>query len=212
MIYLIKGKGRPPKEIHKPTVEKSGGGFFDFIFGKKDAEVLITPEPPREPLEPTRNAMGDSLYFIGEHPICESCNEPMNLIIQMQDKRVNNKAALVFQCADPLCSTWEPDGGANKVLFKDSIEEVTPELALEFVESTYTEEELQDHEMDDAIGKALGKPVWLQDDETPECCEAPMEFVFQVQDGDVVNFGDTGTGYVFKCKKCEKGKFLSQCF
>lgn len=67
--------------------------------------------------------------------------------------------------------------------------------------------------------KALRVPLWIQDDETPECCGLRMSFVGQIDDnetctqpppGAVLWWHDTASFYVFTCPICLGVKAVGQ--
>jgi hypothetical protein len=66
------------------------------------------------------------------------------------------------------------------------------------------------------VGKLGGRPLWIQNDETPKCsCGKKMVLVAQLENWAAggINFGDGGAGYAFACTRCKaKAKFLWQCF
>jgi len=162
------------------------------------------------------NALGNNLKFDEAHPTCAACEASMDLIIQIADKSVVEKPVMIFQCQnDPgMCGDWEADSGANKVIFTDSVQAIPCDLSLTFVESNYTDDEYENDEVtlnENVIGKVFGRPIWIQADETPDCCQKPMQFILQINDADTLNFGDCGTGYLFKCTHCSNGKFMWQC-
>ena len=192
----------------QPKVKK---GFLDFLFPPKPVQTKIVYEQKLE-----TNTFGKNLKFEGERPSCKECKVPMKLIIQIDDKRIVEKPVQVFQCqSDPgQCEDWNAESGANKVIFNDHLNAILSEKALNFVSSGYSDaqrEETYEFHADNAIGKALGKPLWIQSDETPHCCQQPMQFILQIDGGFGLNFGDSGIAYLFQCTKCKEGKFLWQC-
>lgn len=68
----------------------------------------------------------------------------------------------------------------------------------------------------DILGQISGSPVWLQDDDTPncDCCGDKMHFVAQLEEGPdyetAMNFGG-GCGYLFDCAIGRTAKFITQC-
>jgi hypothetical protein len=65
------------------------------------------------------------------------------------------------------------------------------------------------------VGKAGGRPVWIQYDETPVCdCGNAMTFVAQLEENAArgLNFGGGGSAYLFLRKYCESNaNILWQC-
>jgi hypothetical protein len=146
---------------------------------------------------------------------------------------------LLFQCQNRpgLCDEWDPASGGNAAILVRSdvrLQRVDPptvgpstllprEDGLEFrpyVESqagrTPDDAYCQalDADPNGVIGKAAGRPLWIQGDETPVCsCGSRMRFVVQVEQhaGGGINFGDAGVGYAFVCEKCrESARYLFQ--
>ena len=67
--------------------------------------------------------------------------------------------------------------------------------------------------------KLFRVPVWIQDEDVPECCGRPMHFVGQIDDelicterpkGAKLWWHDTASFYVFTCSKCLKCKAVGQ--
>jgi uncharacterized protein YwqG len=75
--------------------------------------------------------------------------------------------------------------------------------------------EALDHMGQKVLGKIGGKPLWIQNDETPMCnCGEKMTFLLQLECYGTggINFGDMGSGYAFACSRCiDNAKFLWQC-
>lgn len=143
---------------------------------------------------------------------------------------------LIFECQNEpgMCDDWDADGGGNAALLVrvDSGGAVDPPtsgettlpaeslVSLRACDSSVSAE-TDDHYVaasDDGqnvLGKIGGAPLWIQDDETPDCeCGSKMTFVALLEErgGGGLNFGGGGTGYAFACTKCQdKGKFLWQC-
>ena len=62
-------------------------------------------------------------------------------------------------------------------------------------------------------------PIWIQDDEVPECCGKPMHFVGQIDDdricaerpkGAKLWWHDAASFYVFTCSQCLECKAVGQ--
>jgi hypothetical protein len=164
--------------------------------------------------------------------------------------------AYIFMCPGRFdekgwltCKTWDPFSGANKVI----IQELSGHTELisrpsEFPDYSVTLEHvikplidtsdyaLPDELIEEVHGstKLGGVPMWLQDNETPQCptCHGPMMFAAQFDaaldgslpadpakwDAEAYKFlhfgGDDGIGYLFLCRdECgpDIGFFLWQC-
>jgi len=135
------------------------------------------------------------------------------------------------------CDEWESDGGGNRVIITNSIniEKVKPPVEGEFkrnCEHGATTLDFEANGYDDAraswaeknnqsprnvLGQMFGEPLWLQNDETPNCdrCGKPMRFVVQLEQGPKweteMNFGGGGCAYLFDCSCITTAKFLWQC-
>jgi hypothetical protein len=64
-------------------------------------------------------------------------------------------------------------------------------------------------------------PVWIQDEEQPECCGKPMRFVGQIDDNQICMerppdakmwWHDAASFYVFTCDQCLECKAVGQQF
>jgi len=73
----------------------------------------------------------------------------------------------------------------------------------------------------DAERKEYRIPVWIQDEEVPECCGKPMQFVGQIDDdrlcgerpaGAKLWWHDAASFYVFTCAQCLACKAVGQQF
>lgn len=146
-------------------------------------------------------------------PKCLECGGPMQFLAQISlsdipgSKVPDEGRLLLFQCQNNpgMCDEWDPDLGGNRALVVD--EEAAVPLEPPSGETT--------------LGVVLpvegacrlgGEPDWIQVDRTPQCCGRPMVFVAQLDNMDVMNFGDGGDGYAFLCAECGAAKFLWQCF
>ena len=176
-------------------------------------------------------------------PMCRTCGGPMQFLAQLpldecgiSELASRGQHLLMFQCGnDPgMCDEWDANGGGNAALLVSDKTlqklEAPPGPTLLDAESPITFQEYddsrQDESPDDAycqaleadrrvLGKVGGRPLWIQNDETPSCdCGAKMMFVAQLENhgGGGINFGDSGAGYAFACPTCPRSaKFLFQC-
>ena len=175
-------------------------------------------------------------------PHCSACNGPMQFLAQFPLQNVFpecvdwNSTVLLFQCQNRpgMCDEWAPDSGGNAALLVSLSGsgrlEAPPGRTLLKSSTSLMFEEYDEAETDDAaeaqctkslaarfdqvIGKARGKPLWLQGDETPLCrCGQKMTFLAQLEErgGGGMNFGG-GRAYAFVCSRCRaSAKFLWQC-
>ena len=153
-------------------------------------------------------------------------------------------ALLVFQCENPdtACDSFLAHSGANAVLaVRGSHKPVTmsgelprqspyPELSMEVLSASEdpvalgvepdrasdVELDAKERAIEEAPSSKIGGvPIWPQGPDVPTCCEAPMKFVAQLH-GDTwgLNFGDGGTGFVFRCAKdrAHPHRFLWQAY
>ena len=67
--------------------------------------------------------------------------------------------------------------------------------------------------------KVFRIPVWVQDEEVPECCGKPMQFVGHIDDDAICNerpakakmwWHDAASFYVFTCSQCLECKAVGQ--
>ena len=67
--------------------------------------------------------------------------------------------------------------------------------------------------------KMFRVPIWIQDEEVPECCGIPMQFVGQIDDNDLCTerpagaklwWHDAASFYVFTCAQCLECKAVGQ--
>jgi len=97
---------------------------------------------------------------------------------------------------DQTRNLFVADGRANKVLQIDAKGKVVGPWGAEGAKPVYFQLPL---------GKIGGKPLWIQDDETPNCdCGSKMKFValFEEHAGGGINFCGGGKGYAFTCRNC----------
>lgn len=167
------------------------------------------------------------MQFIAQIPLAE-CAEAV--------PGRSSQTLLIFQCQnDPgMCDDWDAESGGNRAIIVEAGqggplqvpegETLLPsESRLRFVTYQANAGESPDDAYCDAldepgskvVGKVGGNPLWLQDDETPNCeCGARMSFICQLEcrGGGGINFGDAGAGYAFVCPECnDQAKFLWQC-
>jgi hypothetical protein len=147
-----------------------------------------------------------------------------------------DKLLLLFQCQQQpgMCQEWSPGAGGNAVLCASADEALpldppngptflAPRRLLTlapFEESDDADTAAQQYQQALAapgsavVGKAGGRPVWIQYDETPTCdCRRAMRFIAQLEENATtgLNFGG-GSAYVFLCESCEcSAKLLWQC-
>lgn len=163
-------------------------------------------------------------------PKCESCESDM----QYQGKiKTDIGLELIFLCNnDKDCDQWDAEAGANKVIIVsgEELEFFKPNdvrLSLREIEygSTLVEVDAESYETArgnwagnrrEVLGQLYGTPGWLQADDTPKCncCNKPMRFVAQLEEGPdhktAMNFGG-GVAYLFDCIEGKTAKFLWQC-
>jgi len=69
--------------------------------------------------------------------------------------------------------------------------------------------------------KLFRVPLWIQGDETPQCCGRPMQFVGQIDDDRLCTeppenakmwWHDVASFYVFTCSQCLECKVIGQQF
>lgn len=148
-------------------------------------------------------------------------------------------AVYVFQCENPdtACYRSMPDEGANAVVpvragepkvegerpkgipyhpwtlgFAPAKED-TAALSVDVNEATDEQLRALDQASEDAPeSKVGGVPVWLNGDAMLQCCGEPARFVAQLSAMPFgLEFGDSGRGYVFRCRRqLEHFLFLSQ--
>lgn len=191
--------------------------------------LLIATEAPDESRVQTRFG-GRPLVSSQAHfdwPHCECCSLPLQFLGQLSltGETTVSRLVLLFMCAgDEVCSTWEPEGGANRALLVTSAHTelcdppITDATTLRAVSYGGRVEACKNAGYDDAraawaeahgvsprlvLGQYGGEPQWLQADDTPTCeCGKPMDFVAQLEAGpdyhSEMNFGG-GCAYVFCC-------------
>lgn len=177
-------------------------------------------------------------------PTCRSCGNAMQFLAQLPfaehdapEVSARQQALLLFQCqATPgMCDEWDAEGGGNAALIAGSAER--RELSVPAGETLLPgrsntrfvphDDTAMAESPDDAycaaydsaepvlLGKIGGRPLWVQDDETPGCtCGSRMVFFAQIEErgGGGINFGGGGSGYAFVCSSCtDAAKFLFQC-
>lgn len=169
-------------------------------------------------------------------PVCAGCASPMTFVelFSAAPERlplVRHAAIAVFQCENPetagTCETWAPDKKANAALVLTSHDLTRPPLeaapraqrgatpVLPAQAASYVRILTpKDEEEAEGTSHVGGAPVWVQDEQIPDCdcCKKPMRFVAQLESADVgANFGDAGAGYVFLCEEEKSAKFFWQC-
>lgn len=172
-------------------------------------------------------------------PHCKSCRGPMQFLGRLR-LPAGKKLVLLFMCQNEpgLCDEWEPDAGGNcavVVRATGRLKRIKPPPGDRTVRKrTYGAMEVRSsvanynmarekwaekgaNKMRDVLGQLLGKPAWIQADETPRCnhCKKRMQFLAQLEEGPdwktAMNFGG-GCAYLFHCDcKNHTAKFLWQC-
>jgi hypothetical protein len=169
-------------------------------------------------------------------PICKSCNLPMQFLGKIE---TDLGLEQIFMCQNNpgCCDEWEANSGGNSVLIsnvKNPVFVVSPSegeviracehgaKVVEIEAENYDDARVQWTEqtgngMRQVLGQLFGEPLWLQNDETPECsvCGKAMRFVAQLEQGPdgktEMNFGGGGCAYLFDCRCKNTAKFLWQC-
>ena len=192
-------------------------------------QLLIAADAPDERSIETRFGgrplVSDASDFAW--PVCAECGGAMQFLGQIAVPSTGGEPALLalFMCvSERICSTWEPDSGANRAMLMlgerftlrtPAIEdESTLRAAMygamiwEMAGDDYDDARRIWHETHEGGGRSMlgchgGEPAWIQFEEVPVCgCGAPMAFVAQLEEGPdyrtAMNFGG-GSAYVFRC-------------
>jgi len=169
-------------------------------------------------------------------PRCACCKGYMQFLGKL---KTDIGLEQIFMCQNEpgLCEEWSPNDGGNQIIvtIESNLEYVTPPVGDNLVRDTHygvTVVEFESNDYDEArekwssdngvsprqvLGQLLGKPSWIQGDETPVCndCNSNMRFVAQIEQGPnwetEMNFGGGGCAYSFDCACNSKAKFLWQC-
>jgi hypothetical protein len=156
-------------------------------------------------------------------PVCRSCTGSMQFVAQL------DAGLAIFLCQNEpgLCDEWEADSGANLAVVlppggrpavppPTGVTRLGAVAAARLVEVPGAYDEARSAWPGGGravLGQLGGAPGWLQDDDTPDCCGAPMTFRAQLEVGPdyatEINFGG-GCGYAFTCARCAKAAFLFQ--
>ena len=156
-------------------------------------------------------------------PACSSCHGSMQFLAQLDlsnlgPKELQNRRLLLFQCRNRpgQCSEWDPDSGGNRAMLVvvDGASALTAPggpTTLDGVVSLRQDRTAEEPD-GELLGTLGGRPEWIQSDETPHCCDAPMFFLASLDSNDDLgmSFGDLGRGYAFVCRGCHSAKFLWQ--
>ncbi len=171
-----------------------------------------------------QDAQGKPLHFVGQIAI-----DP-NLFPGAQ-----GKVAYLFMSLEEDAETWDPDSGDNAVIVQpgvprahvkvDSTSEGPTLLEKEFEVEGRTKEEayqvMPDLLDEDAYkeyfrqlggNKIGGTPLFVQGDEYPKGFERLLIQLDSKKLPFEINFGDSGTGYLFINTDGSQGKFLWQCY
>lgn len=177
---------------------------------------LNTPQWPHD-------ASGNPLHFV-----CQI------LIDNTLFPEAQGKMAYVFISTAEDAETWDPEFTDNAVIIQPGIlpdikveilnegpslldKEYDVELRLKqepynVAPDLLDEDSYKDYVRDLSINKIGGTPLFIQGDEYPKGFE---RLLMQLNSTDVpfdINFGDSGTGYVFINATATQGKFLWQCY
>ena len=172
-------------------------------------------------------------------PCCKTCHGPMQFLGRLRIPG-RTKLVLLFMCQnDPgMCDEWDANAGGNCAIVvptRNLRKVPAPQEGNTRREKRYGARQVRsakaDYEeareawaqksgkpMRKVLGQLLGKPFWIQAQETPKCnfCRKRMTFLAQLEEGPdwktEMNFGGGGCAYVFECP-CGKhsAKFLWQC-
>lgn len=171
-----------------------------------------------------QDSRGKPLHFVGQIAI------DSHLFPDAQ-----GKIAYLFISQDEEAMTWDPDSGDNAVIIQpgiprshvkvDSNSEGPSLLTKEYeVEGRLKEESYQvmpDFLDEDAYkeyfkqlsgNKVGGTPLFVQGDEYPKGFEKLLLQLDSKKLPFEINFGDSGTGYLFINTNGTQGKFLWQCY
>lgn len=178
---------------------------------------LETPQWPKDP-------QGKPLHFVGQVAIDH------HLFPEAQ-----GQVAYLFMSLQEDAETWDADSGDNAVIIQpgeprshvkvDNTKEGPSLLEKEFEVEGRTKEEpyqvMPDLLDEDAYkdyfrqlsgNKIGGTPLFVQAEEYPKGFERLLLQLDSTQLPFEINFGDSGTGYVFLNANGTQGKFLWQCY
>ena len=159
-------------------------------------------------------------------PSCSECEGKMTHILSIDGSlsslaKTEGRNLEIYQCCNNpgMCDDWDPASGANACLLSSetSLNSKTEDYIT--CDNTKLIESFEDfcetmESNDSCVGVTGNEPIWMQDDETPNCsCNKKMTFVGQIEEAasDDFNFGGDGCAYIFDCVSCKKAKFLWQC-
>lgn len=171
-----------------------------------------------------QDSNGKPLHFVGQIAI------DRNLFPE-----ATGQVAYLFMSQDDEAMTWDPDSGDNAVIIQpgtprshvkfDNTSEGPTLLDKEFaVELRIKEEPYQvvpdlldedaykDYFQQLSGNKMGGTPLFVQGDEYPKGFERLLLQLDSTQLPFEINFGDSGTGYLFINLVGTQGKFLWQCY
>jgi hypothetical protein len=147
-------------------------------------------------------------------PSCARCSGPLRFIAQ--HPMPGGKRVLAFLCENDagMCDEWDPVSGANLVLVVAGGTALQPPPGSETrpITPVFGPAIGLGTTGDASVGLLGGEPAWIQNDETPECCDKPMDFVLQLDEHahPQLNFCGGGSAYVFACRSCERGAYIMQ--
>jgi len=177
-------------------------------------------ESPQWPL----NCEGKPLHFVGQIEI-ERSLFPDSFC----------RMAYLFMSIEDDAQTWDPDSGDNAVIVQPgtprthvkvenmsegpslldkefTVELRTKEEAYQVVPDLLEEDAYKDYFRQLSGNKMGGTPLFVQGEEYPKGFERLLLQLDSTQLPFSINFGDSGTGYLFINSNGTQAKFLWQCY
>lgn len=194
-----------------------------------------------EPIKTPKTKFGGQPVWVSEPqwPLDEN-GKPLHFVCQIAlDTTLfpdaQGQMAYLFMSNEEDAETWDPEFSDNAVIiqpgtFREELKvenisegptlldnEYDVELRLKQEPYNVTpdlldEESYKEYVKDLSINKIGGTPLFIQGDEYPKGFE---RLLMQLNSTDVpfhINFGDSGTGYVFINATATQAKFLWQCY
>jgi hypothetical protein len=155
---------------------------------------------------PKSKTTGNPMKFYGSIPIPQNPNKVLHIFMTDEEEYVDG--------------TWEADGGENCVLIGSIKKKQIESKNLESYKSQtidifpYALEVFEDNYDEPYTGSKIGGfPAFIQEEEYPS--GGNWQFIMQIDSQDIpfiINFGDSGTAYIFVNKSWESAKMLWQCY
>ena len=171
-----------------------------------------------------QNAQGKPLHFIGQVVI-----DP-NLFPEAA-----GQVAYLFMSSEEDAQTWDPDSGDNAVIIQPGTPRLhvkvepsnqgptlmeeefeaqgrTKEEPYQVVPDLLDEDAYKDYFRQLGGNKIGGTPLFVQAEEYPKGFDRLLLQLVSTKLPFDINFGDSGTGYLFIDSKGTQGRFLWQCY